>query len=80
MKEGWICPRCGLVNTPEVSHCSCRPDFEKLKARIRTLQEVLLSCRNYIDWYVTADKTPGEFGRMKNETVTHADKVLEEEL
>lgn len=23
--QGWECPRCGLINAPHTSHCSCRP-------------------------------------------------------
>lgn len=24
-KEGWICPKCGLVNAPWMPNCSCTP-------------------------------------------------------
>ena len=25
MKEGWLCPRCGKINNPNLISCSCLP-------------------------------------------------------
>jgi len=31
MKEGWLCPRCEKVNSPDIVQCLCEPDLiEKL--------------------------------------------------
>lgn len=29
MNEGWVCPRCGKINAPDVKECICRPDYKK---------------------------------------------------
>ena len=27
MNEGWLCPRCGIINAPHVNHCECTPNM-----------------------------------------------------
>jgi len=30
MNEGWLCPRCGKVNAPDVKECGCGKDVKPL--------------------------------------------------
>lgn len=27
MQEGWLCPRCGSINAPFISQCTCTPNI-----------------------------------------------------
>lgn len=27
MQEGWLCPRCGSINAPFISQCTCKSDI-----------------------------------------------------
>jgi len=33
MNEGWVCPRCGKVNAPDVKWCDCKNEPEPTPQR-----------------------------------------------
>lgn len=66
MNEGWICPRCGRVNAPFVTQCSCMREQPKI-----TCESIKLNLKN-LDYFTSEwNKIPDssfsikvdEFGR-----------------
>lgn len=65
MKEGWICPRCGVINAPFIGQCTCKSDIIKERSDIPISNQISECLKGNHKWECCGVDTRGSTYRCK---------------
>lgn len=50
MRKGWLCPRCGSINAPFISQCTCKSNIKKELSNTQKSNDISECLQGYHKW------------------------------